>query len=112
MLPQFLHVRADEHLAQLDEVAVLLIVDFNHAPGVRAPADGAPIARLDFAVRAYDCEGDLGRDFLVFPNRLFVVVFILRRLEDADLVVCNVGEDLNRVSVENMGSGKSGIRVA
>jgi len=94
VLPQFFHVRADEHLAQLDEIAVLLIVDFNHAPWVRTPPDGAPITRLDFTVRAYDGEGDLSRDLLVFPDRLFVVVFVLRRLEDADLMVSDVGENL------------------
>ena len=41
MLPQLLHARADEHLVQLDEVAVLLVVDLDHAPGVRAPLDRA-----------------------------------------------------------------------
>jgi hypothetical protein len=74
VLPQFLHVRADEHLAQLDEIAVLLVVDFNHTPRVRATTDGAPIACVDFAVRAYDGEGDLGCDFLIFRDRLFVVI--------------------------------------
>ena len=95
MLPQFLHVRADKHLAQLDEIAVLFVVDFDHAPGVRTPPDRATVACVDFTVRADDGEGDLGGDFLVFPDRLFVVVFVLRRLENPELVVRDVGEDLN-----------------
>ena len=94
MLPQFFHVRPDEHLTQLDEIAVLLVINFNHAPWVRTPPEGAPIARLDFTVQAYDSEGDLSSDLLIFPDRLFVVVFVLWCLEYADLVVGDVGEDL------------------
>ena len=94
MFSQFLHVRADEHLAQLDEIAVLLIVNFNYTPRVRATPDGAPIARVDFAVRAYDGEGDLGCDFLIFSDRLFIIIIVLWRLEDTDLVVRDIREDL------------------
>ena len=32
VLPQFLHVRTENHLAQLDEIAVLLIVDNRSRP--------------------------------------------------------------------------------
>jgi len=49
---------------------------------------------LDFTIRAYDSEGDLSSDLLIFPNRLFVVIFVLRCLEYADLVVGDVGENL------------------
>jgi len=94
VLPQLLHVRADEHLAQLDEIAVLLVVDFNHTPRVSATPDRAPIACVNFAVRAYDGEGDLGCDFLIFCDRLFVFVFVLRRLEDTNLVVRDIRENL------------------
>ena len=96
VLSELLHVRADKHLAQLDEIAVLLVVDFDHAPWVRAPPDRATVACRDFTVRADDGEGDLGGNFLVFPNRLFVIVFVLWRLENTDLVVCDIGENLNR----------------
>ena len=34
VLAELLHVRADEHLAKLDKVAVVFIVDLNHTPRV------------------------------------------------------------------------------
>ena len=60
ILAQFLHVRTHEHLTELDEIAVLLIVDFNHAPRVGAPADLAVVGRGYGGGGADDCEGDFG----------------------------------------------------
>lgn len=60
MLAQLLHVRADEHLTQLDKVTVLLVVHLNHTPRVRAAAHRTTVRGLAHRVRADDGEGDLG----------------------------------------------------
>jgi len=91
---EFFHVCPDEHLAQLDEIVVLLVINFNHAPWVHVPPDGVPIACLDFTVQAYNSKGDLSSDLLIFPDCLFIIVFVLWHLEYADLVVGDVRENL------------------
>ena len=58
-LAQLLHVCADQHLAKLDKVAVVLVVDLNHTPGVLAAADKASIGSLNGLVRSDNGEGDL-----------------------------------------------------
>lgn len=62
ILAQLLHVRANEHLAQLDEIAVLLIVDFNHAPRVGATPDLAAVRGVDRGCAADYGKGDFGLD--------------------------------------------------
>ena len=42
-----------------------------------------------------DGEGELGGDFLGFPDCPFLVIFVLRRLESVGVVVGDVEEDLN-----------------
>ena len=51
---------------------------------------------MDSAARDDDGEGDLGGDFLGFPDCPLLSVFVLRRLESVDVVVRDVEEDLNR----------------
>jgi hypothetical protein len=52
-------VSADEHLAELDKVAVLLVVDLDDTPGVRTATDGAAVGGLDAVVGTDDSERDL-----------------------------------------------------
>lgn len=59
VLLEFLHVSANEHLAQLDEIAVILVVDFNRAPGVGTTADLSTVGRGDNRIGTNDGEGDL-----------------------------------------------------
>ncbi|KAI3475748.1 hypothetical protein L1887_62826 [Cichorium endivia] len=94
VLLELLHVRADEHLAQLDEVAVLLVVDLDDAPGVAAAADLATFGGGDLGVGADDSEGNLGHDLGVLGNGLLVVELVAGALENLDVVVLNVAEDL------------------
>lgn len=47
VLPELLHVRADKHLAELDKVAVGLVVHLDGAPGVGATADLPAVLRVD-----------------------------------------------------------------
>ncbi len=102
VLPEFLHVRTDEHLAELDEIAVFLIVHLDHAPRVRATPDDSAVLGLDLGVGADDGEGDLGDDGLVFAEGLFIFVLVDGCLEDADVVVLNVGQYLT-VGLEGYG---------
>ena len=76
VVPQVFHVRTYRHVAQLEEIAVLLIVDFRSRPTC-----------IHLAARDDDGDGDLGGDLLGFPNYPLLVVFVLRRLESMDVVV-------------------------
>jgi len=87
-------VRADEHLAELDEVAVLFVVYLDHAPGVAATAHFAAFGGLDFGVGADYGEGDFGHDLVVFRDGLFVVQLVSGSLEDLDVVMLDVGKNL------------------
>lgn len=94
VLPELLHVRPDQHLAQLDKVAMVLIVDLDHTPGVDTAADFASVRGRDDLVGADDGEGDLAGDLLVLRDRLLVLILVGRSLEDVDVVVRDVGKDL------------------
>lgn len=59
MLLEFLHMSPDEHLPQLDKVAVLLVVDLDRAPRVRASAHLATVRGRDDLVGPDDRERDL-----------------------------------------------------
>lgn len=93
VLPELFHVCPDEHLSELDKVAVILIVDLNDTPWVRSSSDGASVNSLDLPVRADDGKGHLGGNLFVFGNGLFVIIVVDGGLEDLDLVVGNVVED-------------------
>jgi hypothetical protein len=87
-------VCADQHLAKLDEVAVLLVVDLDDTPGVAATADLAAFGSGDLSVGTDNSEGNLGHDLVVLSNGLLVVELVARSLEDLDVVVLNVVKDL------------------
>jgi hypothetical protein len=58
-LSQLLHVRPDEHLAKLDKIAMVLVVDFNDTPWILPSAHSLTIGGDDFLVGADDGEWDL-----------------------------------------------------
>jgi hypothetical protein len=99
---QLLHVRSHEHLTELDKVTVLLVVDLHDAPWVSAPADLAAVQSADEVVRADDGEWYFARNLLHLRNGLLILVFVLRRLENVDVVVSNVGENLHRRHENNV----------
>ena len=105
VLLELLHVGADQHLAELDEVAVFLVVDFDHTPGVATTAHLAAIRGGDLVVGAHHGEGNLGHNLLVLGNRLLVIELVAGTLEDLDVVVLDIGENLgrNRVSIIQTG---------
>lgn len=108
VFPQFLHVGPDEHLAELDKVAMFLVVHFNHTPGVLSSSDLTTIGRSDHRVGSDHSEWDLALvvsgvsgartgtddDLLVLLDSLFVLVLVRWGLEDSDPVVVDISEDL------------------
>lgn len=94
VLAELLHIRANEHLPQFDEVTVIFIVDLHNAPRVRATAYFTSIRSLDKVVRADHGKWNLAGDFFSLGESLFVLVLVRWGLEDMDIVVSNVGEDL------------------
>ena len=95
VLPELLHVRPDEHLAELNEVAVLLIVHLDDTPRVFATANFTAIWCLNKVVRAYYGERNFAGNLLRFSQRLLIFILVGWRLEDVDVVVSDVSENLS-----------------
>ncbi len=94
MFLQLFHVCADEHLSELDKIAVLFVVDFDDTPRVATTAYFPALWSLDFAVRTYNSKGDFGHDLIVLRNRLFVIQFIAWTFEDVDVVMIDICQNL------------------
>ena len=58
-LTELLHVGPDQHLAQLDKVAVLLVINLDGAPRVLTTAHMATVSGLDDLVRSNNGERNL-----------------------------------------------------
>jgi hypothetical protein len=99
LLLQLLHMRTNQHLPQLDKVAVLLIIDLDDAPGVLTRTDDPAVLGLDGGVGADDGKGDFRHDFAVFRDCFVVVEFVAGGFEDLDLVVFDVGQDLRKLGI-------------
>lgn len=93
MFPQLFHVCPDQHLSQLDKVAVVLVIDLDDTPRICSSTDAPAISSVNLLVATDDSEGDLAGDLLILRNRLLIVIVVYRCLEDADLVVGNVAQD-------------------
>jgi len=91
-------VRSDEHLAELDEVAVLLVVDLDDTPWVAAATHLAALWSLDLSVGTDDGEWHFGHDLVVLGNGLLVIKLVSRALEDVDVVVVDICKDLREES--------------
>jgi hypothetical protein len=93
MFPEFFHVSPDKHLPELDEIAVLLVVNFDHTPWVCSSSDRTTIGSADLFVRSNNSERNLRCDFLIFSNGLLVIVVVDGGLEDTDLMMGNIVQD-------------------
>lgn len=96
VLPQFFHVSANKHLAELDKVAVLFIVHFYDTPRVFTTTDLTAVRRLDDMVGTDDSKGNLARNLLCLGQRFLVLIFISGCLENLNLVVGNVSKNLEQ----------------
>ena len=102
-LAKLLHVGSDKHLAELDKVAVVLVIDLHDTPRVRTTANLAAVKGLDNPVRANNRERDLAGNLLGLRNSLLVLVLVRRGLEDLNLVVGNVCEYLEHSTSLDIG---------
>lgn len=101
VLLELFHMSADKHLSELDEIAMLLVVDFNDTPWHSATADLAAISCDNLVIRTDNGKGNLGHDLLVLGNGLLVIELVPGPFEDLDLVVGDIGEDLAWLAYAN-----------
>lgn len=99
MLLELFHVGADEHLSEFDEVAMLLIVDFDNAPRISSSANLASIGSCDFGIGTNDGERNLGHNLGVLGDRLLVVELVARALENLNVVVLDICQNLGSLLV-------------
>jgi hypothetical protein len=90
ILPELLHVRSYKHLAELDKVAVLFVVNFDDTPRVGPTADFSAVWSQDDCIRTDHRERNFARDFLRFCYGLLILVLVGRGLENVDIVISNV----------------------
>ena len=96
VLLELLHVCSDQHLAQLDKVAVLLVVDLDDTPWVTTSSDLTPICAGDLRGGTNNRERNLGHDLVVLGNRLVIIKFIARTFEDLDVMVLDICKNLDK----------------
>src|SRR5690606_6603944 len=65
---ELFHVCANKHLAELDKVTVVFIVNLNDTPWVTTSANLASIWPSDLSVGTNNCERNLRHDLLVLSN--------------------------------------------
>ena len=94
VLLELLHVCADKHLAKLDEVAVLLVVNLDDTPRVTTSADLAAIGAGDLGSGTDNSEWNLGQYFVVFGNGLVIIKLVTWPLKDLDVVEFDICKDL------------------
>lgn len=116
LLPQLLEVVSHQQLSQLDKVAVLLVVHLNHSPGVGSASHGSAVGGLHLLGGAHNGKGHLGHDLVGLGDGLGVVVLVLRRRKDVNLLVSNVGQNsslevLNLLVGQSVGLGNHGDQV-
>jgi len=99
VLSELLHICSDEHLAKLNEVTVLFIVDFNDTPGIGTSTDLTTRRGIDDMVRTNNCERNLAGNLLRLRKGFLIFVLVAGGLEDVDIVVSNVRKDLHARSV-------------
>lgn len=91
-LDEVLQVRPREEVAEVHELAVLLVLDIDDAPAVLAPADGLAVDE-DVGLGADNGEGDFLPDVLVYGDFLFVVLVCVEGVQ-TDVVVNELFPDL------------------
>lgn len=94
---KFLHVGADEHLAELDEITMFFVVHLDNSPRVRPTTNFTTISCTNKLVRANNSERNAGSNFLHFRNTFLVFILVLGQLEDVNIVMSNVRKHLKSV---------------
>jgi hypothetical protein len=90
ILSEFFHVRSDEHLSELDEVTMLLIIHFNDTPWVCSSTNFEAIRGVHNLVRAHNSKWYFAGNLFSLRNGLLIFIVIGGCLEDVDIVVSDV----------------------
>lgn len=90
-LDEVLEVGAGEEVAEVDKLAVVLVLDVDDAPAVEAPAHGLAV-NDDVALAADNSEGEHVADTLVELELLGVELVAVEGVQ-ADLVVLQLSHD-------------------
>ena len=94
VLPELLHIGADEHLTELDKVTVILIVDLDDTPGVGTTTNFTTVWGRNNLVRTNNSERNLAGNLFSLGQRFLVLVLVSGCLEDVNLVEGNICEKL------------------
>jgi len=97
VLLELLHVRSNQHLAQFDEVAVLLIINLDDTPWVATAADLSPICGGDLRIGANNSERNLRHNLIVLCNRFVVIKFVTGTFEYLNGMVLDIGKNLKQL---------------
>jgi len=92
-------VSSDDHLAQLDKIAVVLIVDLNHTPRITTTADMSTLGIGDLSIRSDNSKRNFRHDLIVLRNSFLVIKLVTWAFENADAVVSEVVENLELLEV-------------
>lgn len=65
----------NQHLPELDEIAMRLVVDFDGTPGVGTTADSSTVGSGDVGVGADDGEGDFTLSIEHAPRQICLAYF-------------------------------------
>lgn len=95
ILAQFLHVRPNKHLAELDKVTVILVVNLDDTPWVSTTTDVTAIGSLDKLIRTNNGERNFASNFLGLGDSLLILILVSGRLENLNVVVGNVSKNLH-----------------
>jgi hypothetical protein len=96
ILPEFLHVSPYEHLAKLDKVAMVFVVNLDDTPRIGPPADMMAARRHDDPIGTDHSKRNFTRNFLRFCYGLFILVLVGRCLENVDVVIGYIRKNLGQ----------------
>lgn len=94
VLSEFFHVRSYQHLAKFDEVAMLLIVNFDDTPRIGPPANLTAVWSDNDLIGTDHSKRNLARNFLRLCYGLFIFVLVGGRLISKDFVICYIRKNL------------------
>ncbi len=94
VLAKLFHVCSYKHLTELDEITVIFVVNLYNTPWICPSTDFTTIGSLNGLIGTYYSEGNLAGNFFCLCKSFLVLVFVGGRLEDMDIMICNISKNL------------------
>jgi hypothetical protein len=94
MFLELFHMCSDKHLAKLNEVTVLLVINFNDTPWVTTSTDLAAVGTGYLRIGSNYSKWNLGNNLVILSNCLLVIELVSWTFEYLDIVVLDVSQDL------------------